>query len=199
MTAPFAGLAGFIIFITKRFKWINSFAWATLTVGIGILALLTPTSSSGEYYGFQVVVALGSGILFSSTIFNVQAEQPDDDAAIASTFFTFSRSFGQAIGVAVGSVVFQNTFDQKVNNLVKTGALSTRYIVTGKQAEGVGAVLRMLPVDIREVYKFVYADAVRAMWYVLIPICALGFLVTLIAKNVNLDRQTKSRQQFERR
>jgi hypothetical protein len=86
-------------------------AWVFLTSGTGLNALMKPDSNAGILYGLRVIAAIGGGWLFQLPIFAVQSTTVNDDLGIATEGITFFRSVGQAFGVAIGGIVFQNEFD----------------------------------------------------------------------------------------
>ena len=65
-----------------------------------------------------MVSGLGAGILIPSMAAGIQAAATDEDMTYAVCMFSFFRAFGQAFGVAIGGVIFQNA--------LKAEARSTR-------------------------------------------------------------------------
>jgi hypothetical protein len=137
------------------------------------------------------------GILFPSLQLAAQAPQSEEYVAIACAIFTFVRSFGQTVGVAIGGVIFQNEFDKFVAVQVSQGSLSSGDVVSGRDAEAYVSVLPSLPETVRTVYQYVYADSLRVMWYVMVPFAGIGLLVSLLAKNLLLDQEHNAVQRFE--
>lgn len=137
------------------------------------------------------------GILFPSLQLAAQAPQSEEYVAIACAIFTFVRSFGQTIGVAIGGVIFQNEFDKFVAVQVSQGVLSSGDVVSGRDAEAYVSVLLSLPETVRTVYQYVYADSLRVMWYVMVPCAGIGLLVSLLARNLLLDQKHNAIQRFE--
>jgi hypothetical protein len=58
-----AAVGGIIITKLQRFKAVNSIAWAFITVGFALMTQLKVDSNKGVQYGFQVVYALGAGVV----------------------------------------------------------------------------------------------------------------------------------------
>lgn len=77
-------------------------------LGLGLLCILDVNTSIRGWIFLNIVPGIGLCMLFSSLVFAVQASATDENLAIAVAMFSFFRAFGQAIGVAIGGVVFQN-------------------------------------------------------------------------------------------
>jgi hypothetical protein len=63
-----AGVAGIILSLAKRFMPFNVLAWILLSVGLGLTSTLNEESSRPSQYGFQVIMAIGGGIVSSPEI-----------------------------------------------------------------------------------------------------------------------------------
>lgn len=57
---------------------------------------------------FLVILGTGNGLLYSSLVWATQANSKNGGEATATAMYAFMRSFGQALGVGIGEVVFQN-------------------------------------------------------------------------------------------
>lgn len=56
-------LGGLFITHLQRFKFVNSAAWVLVTVGFALMTQLRVESSKAKQYGFQVIYALGAGVV----------------------------------------------------------------------------------------------------------------------------------------
>lgn len=66
MIAPFGLAAGMLVHVTKKYRPANYLGWVITIVGFGILTLLNYDSTTGQWVGYQIVVAAGIGILVRS-------------------------------------------------------------------------------------------------------------------------------------
>lgn len=168
-----------------------------LTAGTGLNALMKPTSNAGVLYALRIIPAIGGGFLFQLPLFAVQSTTTDDDLGIATATLTFFRSVGQAFGVAIGGTVFQNQFDGFVRKAVAAGGIPPEYVVTGDEAAGTYGIIGTFPTKVQVAYQFVYADALRVVWYVMTGIAAAGLLASLWVRNESLDRGNNGRHKFK--
>lgn len=61
---PVTAIAGgLIISKMQRFRTVNSIAWLLVTIGFSLMTQLHIDSSKPEQYGFQVIYAIGGGVV----------------------------------------------------------------------------------------------------------------------------------------
>ncbi|EER42825.1 conserved hypothetical protein [Histoplasma capsulatum H143] len=199
--APFSIAAGIIMTKTLRVQKIIWTGWAIMTVGTGLNALLKPHSNGGILYGVRIIMPIGAGLLFPTTTVAVQCVQKGEDVGIATSVQVFARSLGQAFGVALGAVIFQNEFDRHASQAAATGGLigsgNANMVIHGSQADAAFDLIKTFPENVQEVYRYVYADSLRTVWYVLTGISGFAFLVSLAMRDESLDKDAKGRHQFD--
>ncbi|KAM6486301.1 MFS general substrate transporter [Trichoderma sp. SZMC 28011] len=202
-SAPIALSAVFCgIWVSRslRFQKMTWIAWTLLTTGTGLVALMKPNSSAGILYAIRIIPAIGGGFLFQLPLFAVQSTAAGQDIGIATSMIAFFRSVGQAFGVAIGGTVFQNEFDRFLATAIAAGRIPPDFVITGAQAAGAYERINALPHamhNVQETYRYIYADALRIVWYVTTGIAAMGFLVGLLVRNENMDRGNYSKQTFQ--
>jgi hypothetical protein len=121
--------------------------------------LMHPDSNGGILYGLRILAAMGGGILFPLPLLAAQVNQVGDDVDTTTSSIVFFRSLGQAFGVAIGGVIFQNQWDREVSKQVDVGDIPVRYIVGSNEAEVAYAIIRGFPDDVQKAYQWVYSDA----------------------------------------
>jgi hypothetical protein len=169
-----------------------------LTVGVGLNALMKPTSNGGVLYRIRVIAALGAGLLFPTPLLAIQATQQTEDIGIETSVQVYIRSLRQAFGVAIGGVIFQNEFDRFVARDVQNRAIPSNLIIKGSHADSAYTTLYTLPKSVLSTYKMVYANALRTIWYVLTALSGLALIVSLVARNESLDKGLTSQHKFEK-
>lgn len=112
--APAAAITGIIISNIGRYRWAIWSGWMIATLGAGLLIYLQPDTSIPGWIFLNVPISLGLGILFPSQQMIVQAAAPPHLMGQTAAFFSFMRTFGQSIGIAVSSAIFQNAFKRKL-------------------------------------------------------------------------------------
>jgi MFS family permease len=94
--APTSLIVGILVAKTGKFKWSIVGGWILTTLGTGLLLLLDANTRTLEWVGINLVVGLGTGMLFSGMAFSIQsaAMEIKQDPAFAISVFTFFRSLG---------------------------------------------------------------------------------------------------------
>ncbi|PNS21212.1 hypothetical protein CAC42_3550 [Sphaceloma murrayae] len=143
---------------------------------------------------FLHVTGVGTGHLFPGLDFSIQAGSSEEDTAAAVAFFTFMRTFGQAVGVAVGGVVSQNAFR---NEIASRPLIAANAASWASDPSALVRVLHALPDgQIRADLIESYADALKIVWMVCCAFAGLALLLTFTIKEYTLDRALESKQQF---
>jgi MFS family permease len=190
-----SAFAGILVTKLGRYKHIVTFGWIFTTVGTGLFCVLAPESNTSQLIGFQIVEGIGMGALFPSLQIAAQAPQSEKDVGMAVAIFTFIRSFGQTFGIAMGGVIFQNEFDKNI--AVQVAQIPPEYVVSGAAAVEFVSGLSFVPVTVRIILQHVYADSLRVLWYVMVPFAGIGFLLSLLAKDLALSQKHDVAQHFE--
>ncbi|QSZ28587.1 hypothetical protein DSL72_003085 [Monilinia vaccinii-corymbosi] len=99
---------------------------------------------------------------------------------------TSIRSFGQAVGVAIGGVIFQSQFQHKLSAYPSLASNSTEL---AKDASGLVQVIRGLSEDYPEKLMIVhaYADALKVLWAVMAGLAAVAGLLSLGTEELSLE------------
>ncbi|KAK4247381.1 major facilitator superfamily domain-containing protein [Corynascus novoguineensis] len=105
---PCAIFVGAVVSRTSRYRWAVWAGWVLATLGCGLLILLNVDTSIPAWIFLSAVSGLAMGVLFPSIALALQASVPPADVAMAATLVLFFRSFGQAVGVAIGGSILDN-------------------------------------------------------------------------------------------
>jgi hypothetical protein len=116
---------------------------------------------------------------------------------MATAMVSFIGSLGEAFGVAIGGVVFQNQWTMNVHKNTLAGNIPPEYIISSRQAEQVANLMDGFPSQVQTIYRVVMADAISALFIVLAAFSAAAFVTSLGSRNLSLSRETKSSQQFK--
>jgi hypothetical protein len=93
-----------------RFRWAIWGGWLITTAGCGLFTLLHQHTKTALWAGAFVVFGVGSGMLLSSVNFGIQAISNPEDCGRAACMYSFVRSMGMSIGVAVSPLLHYNLF-----------------------------------------------------------------------------------------
>jgi hypothetical protein len=193
---PGSMVASALIIATKDFRVPLWLGLAMSVAGIGALPSLSPSTGTAQREGLQVLLGIGLGLIFPAMALAVQLGQPDDLHGPAVNISAFFRTMGQTFGLAIGVTIFQNTFDVKIQGFIKEGVLG-KYVITGQEAEGAFSVLRTFPAEVVEIYRKVYAESVRNIWYTTVALVAVALVFSMTAKASGIEKRFTSRQRFE--
>jgi hypothetical protein len=64
---PFGFAGGVAITVLKKYRVVNWFGWVTVIVGFGLFSTIRADSSVGKWVGYQILCAIGLGILVRSS------------------------------------------------------------------------------------------------------------------------------------
>lgn len=189
--APASIAVGILVSVTGRFRWALWLGWSLTIIGMGLMTLLDVHTSTVAWVFVCLVGGLGTGVLFPSMAFAIQAAASGEDTAYAVSLFSFFRAFGQAFGVAIGGVIFQNALQTKLSAVHGLSGSASEY---AKNSVALVQVIRMMPegAEGREELLEAYADALRVVWMAMIGFAVAGGLASLWTEGLSLDRELET-------
>ncbi|KAF2013330.1 MFS general substrate transporter [Aaosphaeria arxii CBS 175.79] len=193
--APAAMVVGAAIAISGKYRWAIWSGWTLTTLGLGLIILLKPETTTVAWVFLCLVSGFGTGALFPAMAITTQASVPSYDAAYATNMFSFLRAFGQTLGVAIGGVIFQNQMKKKMLTFPLLADLATEY---SKDAAGLVEIIRSLPAgDMKDQLRESYADALRYIWIVMTAFSAVALVLSFWTKSYALDKPLETDQGFK--
>jgi hypothetical protein len=182
---PFAAISGKILAKIGRYRVIHFIGSAFTLVGFGFMTMLVQNSPTSAWVCYQLLIAVGIGILSSTLLPAVQAPLDDSDTATATATWGFIRSFGMLWGVVIPTTVFNNHInrlssrihDSAIHSLLRSGRayeFATSSFVNGLHGEVKSEVIS------------VYLDSLKLVWQVAIGFAALALLLVFVEKEINL-------------
>ena len=191
--APGAFIVGTLISRTGRYRWAVWSGWAITTLGLGLLFLLDVHTSTVEWIFLNLVVGIGLGFNYSALGVTLQAATTEEDMSSAVAMFTFFRLMGQALGVVIGGVTFQDQIRTKLLAIPSLAPMANEYANDG--AALAQQIKTIQDSNDRNMVIQVYADSLKTVWAVLCGAAGLALLTSLIITDLSLDRQFISPQQ----
>ncbi|KIW22734.1 uncharacterized protein PV07_11000 [Cladophialophora immunda] len=183
--APMAVVTGLLITKFAAYRWAIWVGWGIGTLGLGLLTLLDVNTTIPQWIFINLVSGIGLGILFPGLQFQVQAASTNKDMAFAVAMFVFFRSFGQALGVAIGGVIFQN---QMVTNLQKYPAYAPRASELAKDAAALVEIIKTTPAGAGKLaLRTAYTDSLRTVYIVLTALAGFSLVASLFVKAYDLN------------
>ena len=166
-----------------KFRWAVWLGWLFTILSTGLLILLGTDTQTYAWVLIFLVVGLGRGLVLMSLNFSIQAMADVKDVAYAAAMYTFQRTFGMCIGVAVGGAVFQNQLRTHLSNLRLPASVANN-------AESFVQVLKTLPQQSTEHVAFTeaYSQAFANVFEVLTGIAGLAGILSLFIKEFTMDK-----------
>ncbi|TCD71947.1 hypothetical protein EIP91_000079 [Steccherinum ochraceum] len=179
--SPFAVVAGIAIKVLGKYRPNNVVGWVLIILGYGVLSLLKLDSSAGQWVGYQIILSVGLGLIYSSTVFPTLAPLPVENVASALAFLAFVRSFAQTWGITIASTILQNELKTKLpedfTSLFPQG-LEIAYAAI--------PVIGTLEEPLRTEVRVAFAQSLSIIWKTMIGFSGLGFISVLFMKEIKL-------------
>ena len=191
---PFsAAIAGILMTRFAQFKYLNALGCLFLVSGTASLSTLRVDPARGQQIGFQILYAIGGGILFPGRLMAVQASQVEEDIRMATALVSFGTSLGQALGVAMGSTAFQNEWNSLVDHDVRNGKIPQRFRLNADQAAKAAEIIATFPsVTVREAYREIMALSTARIWVICAALAGTAFVAAaLFSRNLSLHKEPK--------
>ncbi|KAL0958478.1 hypothetical protein HGRIS_000617 [Hohenbuehelia grisea] len=185
--APAFVLAGISVKRTLRYRPQMYTGWCFMMIGLGLLSTLDADSTKARAVGFSVLLGIGIGLEYSTTVFPVQAPLPVTLNAPSLAFLLFVRSFATVWGVTIGSTVLQNQLKRRLALLTSQLPHASQ---GGSYAYSIIPIIPNLAPELQVTIRNAFADSLRVFWQVLIGIAGLGALSSLLMKGLPLSTQT---------
>ncbi|KAK6453910.1 MFS efflux transporter [Scheffersomyces xylosifermentans] len=175
--AGMSAVAGQLISRTGHYLYVVCGGYALWLLACGLLVLWDDKLSDGINIVVMLIMGTGVGFSFQPSMVAVQANCRKAERAVAISTRNVLRSFGGAVGIAVGSTIVSNTILSDINNLQVSGsALDGAFLENFKKHvyEKLD-ISNLSAVQIQEVINL-YIHALRNYFYLLIPFMGICFI-----------------------
>ncbi|KAG6908113.1 hypothetical protein DXG01_006082 [Tephrocybe rancida] len=184
--APFSILTGLSVARTGRYRPQAWFGWAVIVLSMGLFGgTIQSTTRVAIVIGYQLVAAIGFGIVYSATYFPVLAPLPSSAAAHSLAFFAFFRQFAGIWAVTIGGAVLQNAVQTKLptafNDAIPGGSNAFYEVISE---------LETLPEPLRSEVRAAFGDALKLTWLVVTGIAGGGLICSLFMRGLPLSAST---------
>jgi hypothetical protein len=188
LLVPAAMVAGGVMAKTGKYKPQHFVGFGLVAIGVGLFTLLDKDSHDAEWACFQIIAALGLGVIMTAVLPAIQAALNEADNARSTAVYTFLRSFGGIWGITIPSV----TFNSQINrHLDRISSQEVRQQLSDGRAYGFASQrgVQALPDGIRDEVLDVYTDALKTVWQVGIAFALVGFLAAFAVKQYDMSRE----------
>ncbi|KAI9045890.1 MFS general substrate transporter [Aspergillus affinis] len=188
--APSAIFCGVIITVTGRYRWGLWVGWLLSTIGLGIQCLLKPGTSTAGWIFLNITPGLGLGILTAAIVCTVQASSTNRNLTVAVAMVVFFRAFGQAIGIAVGGVIFQNRMKDNLLGYPELAPHALEYsrdaaaLVTVVKGMGDAGAEGLRKKELKEAYT----DSLRVILGFMCAVSGIGLVMSMWVEKYDLNR-----------
>jgi EmrB/QacA subfamily drug resistance transporter len=164
--------AGQFITRTGRYRLFPIAGMALSTVGLFLLSTLDTGSSRWESAGYMFVLGAGIGFTMQVIVLATQNEAPVEHLGVATSTVTFFRTVGGSVGVALFGALFGSRLADLLGRAVPTNMTP--------------ADIGRLPATERAEVAEAFADAITGVFRIAVPVLVVGFLLTLLLREVPL-------------
>ncbi|KAG8746826.1 hypothetical protein FRC10_003348 [Ceratobasidium sp. 414] len=192
--APFAIFTGISTVVLKKYRPQNYIAWVFNIVGMGVLSTLKYDSLKANSIGFQILIGIGSGILYSSTTFAILAPLPVSRNASALALFAFVRTFAGTYGVAIGSSVLQTELSHRL-----PVQFSAQFPGGSDIAFAAIPFIGGLEEPLQSQVRAAFADALGVLWKVMAGVAGMGLVSTILMKEIEMKTETDDKWAIEQK
>lgn len=179
--------SGSVVSRTGRYRLFPIAGTLVMGVGLYLMSLMEP--STGAWLESLYMFVLGTGIGLSMQVLTIAVQNTVDyaDLGTATSGVTFFRTLGSSFGTAVFGTIYANALTPNLRDGVAaaagTGAADPAVI--GRAATSPEGVHR-LPPEASAPVVGAYADTIQTVFLWTVPVAALGLVVALFLKQVQL-------------
>ncbi|KAM3552959.1 hypothetical protein MY1884_006928 [Beauveria asiatica] len=191
------GIATVGIEWTRRYVWEVRLSWLRLSLGLGLFILWRAHTSLTQAVGFEAIVAIGLGSLFTVLPIIIQASTKADSNGQAVGILVSFWLFGAAVGLAVSTAAFGNQFSSSVAALSDLPPALCQLL---RESHALGSIPRLkgLGVSAAELVSIqtAHQQSFRAVFLILTGLSCVGSLLSYFAGEAFIKLGESGRQNF---
>ncbi|GAA3142955.1 MFS transporter [Streptomyces rectiviolaceus] len=173
-------LSGQLISHTGRYKIYPVVGGVLSVIGMWLLSRLEVDTPRLHYSIWMAVLGTGVGLVMPVLILAVQNAVRPADLGTATSANNYFRQIGGSVGAAIFGTLFADRLADSLADRVPAGAgLPDPEAITPQ-------LVHAMPAPLREDYIQAYADAMPRIFLYLVPVLALGMLITFFLKETPL-------------
>jgi EmrB/QacA subfamily drug resistance transporter len=166
-----------------RYKVFPIAGTAVTAVGLYLLSLMTPATSTALSSLYMFVVGLGVGLVMQVLVVAVQNAVPYGQLGTATSAATFFRSIGGSFGVALFGSIFNSRLFAELPRYLPAAVLAR---MAGHNITSNPAQLDALPPAVHAGFVQAFSHALVTVFQVGVPVAALAFALSWLLKEVPL-------------
>lgn len=170
-------ISGQIVSYTGHYKYVIIFGYCVWFLSCCLLLLWNETVNIGVVIVIELIMGVGLGFTFQPTMVAAQAQAKKSERAVVIGTRNVIRSFGGAIGIAMGSLIVSNSLLKEIKKeLLHTSKYSTiphSYLIYLKTHIYTRIEVSGLNNDQVKVVKSIYMKSIRNFFYLSIPLIGI--------------------------
>ncbi len=178
--------SGQVISRTGKYRFFPIAGTALITIGLYLLHLMTPSSSTLTDALSMLILGMGLGGVMQVMVIIVQNGVAHSELGVATSGATFFRSIGGSFGTAIFGAIFANVLVGNLASHLHGVSLPGGF----SSADVTPAVLDRLPAAVHAGFVSGYAESIQTVFLIAVPIAALAFLATWLIPQVELRQWT---------
>ena len=178
--------SGQVIARTGRYRFFPIAGTALVTIGLYLLSLMSPTSSTLTDSLSMLVLGMGLGGVMQVLVIIVQNGVPHSELGVATSGATFFRSIGGSFGVAIFGAIFSNVLVGNLASHLHGVGLPVGF----SPANVTPAALGHLPAAVHAGFVAGYSESIQTVFLIAVPVAALAFIAAWLIPQVELKQWT---------
>ncbi|WP_411151305.1 MDR family MFS transporter [Streptomyces sp. A30] len=179
--------SGNVVSKTGQYRFFPIVGSLVMGVGLYLMSLMDP--STGAWLESLYMFVLGTGIGLCMQVLTIAVQNTVDytDLGTATSGVTFFRTLGSSFGTAVFGTIYTNSLTpnlrEGIASAVEVGSVDAATVTRAATSpEG----LHELPSEVAAPIIGAYADTIQTVFLWTVPVAAIGFVVALFLKQVEL-------------
>lgn len=186
-----SAMIGIIINKTGRYKEAVYIGMGFMTLGFGLFIDLKPYASWPRIIIYQLIAGAGVGPNFQAPLVALQANIHASDMAVATATFGFVRQIASAIGIVLGSVIYQNVLTQQMPQLESVIGSATAAKLASSFSGSDKSLLESLPANQQAAVKSAFTLSLSRAWILYTALGGVGFAVSFFLRRIELNQSHK--------
>jgi EmrB/QacA subfamily drug resistance transporter len=178
-------LSGRLVSKRGKYKIFPIIGTAVLTVGLFLLAQLTPSTSLRVSSVYMFVVGIGIGFVMQILVVAVQNAVPQSQLGVATSSATFFRMIGGSFGVALFGAIFNARLFSDLPKYLPAAVVRAMHL-SGHNIASNPAQLAKLPPAIHHGFVEAFSHSLQVVFLVGVPFTAVAFGLAWLLKEVPL-------------
>ncbi len=174
--------SGQVIARTGRYRFFPIAGSGLMVIGLFLLHLMSPSSSTLQDALSMLVLGMGLGGVMQVLVIIVQNGVPHSELGVATSGATFFRSIGGSFGTAIFGAIFSNVLVGNLASHLHGVSLPSGF----SASDATPAALVHLPAVVHAGFVAGYAESIQTVFLIAAPIALLGFLATWLIPSVEL-------------